>query len=201
MGFEAHVRKGNVGGRALAALFCCMALLVPASAGAKPKPKHAYSFRAQMESVSFLKSVCVSPPWTITETSTTLYNFRRSGSGVVAERGELGKGKQDSSGTRTIRITKTVEGPNAADPEHGEYTEQLGRNHANWSPFTSSAAGVRVDLGFPDVEFYSMREMKKGKTKTFSLDKDATTSTYQQGNCTYEERNSSTGDIVVTRTR
>jgi hypothetical protein len=185
----------------LAALFCLAALAVaPAGAAATSKPPK-YRYKASAESYSLSKSVCADGTYTITETVITEYRFRRTGVGEVGKSNDFGKGEAHASGSRTITTDKTVQGPDAAAPEHYSATEQLAGSDSDFSPFTKSGAGIRLELGIPDAEFFSMGTLKKGKSKTFSLDEEAQPEFSSSGNCSYEERSSKTGALLVSRLR
>jgi hypothetical protein len=185
----------------LIAIASALALLAPLAAEAKPK-KPKYSVTAHVKSVEFLKSVCTRDPYVVTETVTVTHDWQMSGSGGVAERGELAKGRQKTTGTRTYHLTRTVQGPNAAPPYDESISEPVSGGFANWSPFTESSAGIKVDLGVPGAEFYSMGELKrKGQSRTFPVERETPTKISADENCQYEERTNVSGTLTVKRTR
>lgn len=198
--------ENRFGGRGRSAVLivvaCALALLAPTAAEAKPKKKPKYSFTAHVQSVEFLKSICTRDPYVVTETVTVTHDWQMSGSGGVAERGELAKGRQKTTGTRTYHLTRTVQGPDAAPPYDETVSEPVSGGFANWSPFTESSAGIKVDLGVPGAEFYSMGELKrKGQSKTFPVERETPTKISADDECQYEERTNVSGELTVKRTR
>ena len=189
--------------RSCLAALCALFVAVAPSAAVAAKPEK-YKFTATSTSFSYIKSVCQARggEYIVTETILQEITDNRSGSGEVGTRRNPGKGGQRGYGRVRYTYSKTVQGPDPAPPEDWTSEYQTGGGAADWSPFTHTGAGLRVDLNIQGAEFYSLAPPAKvGKSKTFSLDQPEETTQSEDENCTYEERTSRTGSLTVTRVR
>lgn len=196
-GCRAGVRRRILGWATVGAL-----VIVAAPSTAVAADNESYRFTANSSRFSYLKSVCVSGEYTITEVVTQEIVSNRSGSGRVGTRRDAAKGSQHGSGKVVMRYSKVVQGPDPAPPEDSSAEYPTGGAVADWSPFTHTGVGIRVDLHIDGASFYSLAPPKKvGKSKTFSLDRPEQTRQWEEDNCAYEERSSMTGTLTVTRVR
>jgi hypothetical protein len=197
--------------RAISILLCGVVAFgaLAGTATAKPKKKkkpQEYSFTAESTSIEYTKSVCDTGSHTVTETVTIENRTSSSGRGKVAK-DEYSSAKGFVSGTasRTIRYTKTVQGPDAAPPEDGQVSEPMGAVNSDSSPFFKQpGVGVTLSLsmlgdnGFP---YYVVPKLGKGQSATISLDADMPTEQGDDGKCTYEQHTTRTGSITFTRVK
>ena len=186
--------------RYLPALLALLIAVAPSTAIADKHEK--YKFTATSTSFAYTKKVCTSGDYTVTETILQEITDNRSGSGKVGTRRDLARGSQNGYGKVRYTYSKTVQGPDPAPPEDWTSEYPTGGAVADWSPFTHTGAGIRVDLNMQGAGFYSLAPPARvGKSKTFSLDQPAETKQSEDENCTYEETTSRKGSLTVTRVR
>lgn len=167
-----------------------------------------YKVGATISATSYTKSVCTSATYTITEEVTQVVFATRTGSAKLGTRARPTKGSMKSGGKRTINWSKTVQGPNAAPPQSGTSTEQLGTSSSASSPITRSMnkrlllVQLNISSLTGDDSVLKVKPPKKGKSVTVPLSEDRPTKESSDGKmCTYTERSSVKGGVTVTRIR
>jgi hypothetical protein len=197
---------------ALTLVFALTSLVaLPAAAEARYDPytlTGSYKVSATISSTSYTKSVCSDGTHTITEEATQVIVANRTGSGKLGTKRRPTKGSMKSGGTRTLTWSKVVQGPDAAAPQSGSATEQLGSSSSASSPIERSLKKrlLLLQLNVSTLEgnngVIKVKPPRKGKSVTVPISEDTPSKDSSDGNmCTYTERSSVKGGVTVTRTR
>ena len=168
-----------------------------------------YKFSASISFTSYSKSVCDGGTWVVTEEATQVVVADRGGSAKLGTKRRPTKGSMKSGGKRTISWSKTVQGPDAAPPESGSSSEQLGTSSSSSSPIERSMKKrlllLRLNINGLDTDngILKVKPPRQGKSIAVPIvdDTPSKESKSSDGRCAYTERSSVKGNVTVTRIR
>jgi hypothetical protein len=141
--------------------------------------------------------VCTSGEYTVTEETTTIYTFVRSGQGFAGTKRNWGKGSYKYSGQRRMLYSKVVQGPDPAPPEDYNTTEKLSSGGGSQSLIFTVGDKLRIELSVPGFNPVVARPTRKQPSRSWKIAEAEGPKSYTRKNCKYTERTNRNGGLTL----